>query len=112
MELEIFLIQIIYRFTEFYNINVELSELVDRDIVLNKIKQKDSNAYLALSDFIEGQLKLHKISTDEDLKQQSFTVWKGSLLIAKEEAYSSALWLYRFSRENGISLTGLIQEKV
>ncbi len=112
MELQLFLMQFVYRYATFYGIkDAELFTFENRERIFEKLKRIDSNAYLALRDFIEGQINLQTVKNDEQLKEQCLNIWKGGLLLAKEEAYGTAMWLHRFSRENGISLAGLLETK-
>lgn len=92
MELQLFLMQFVYRYAKFYGIkDAALLTFEDRGEIFEKLKRIDSTAYLALRDFIEGQIKLQAAKNDERLKEQSLIIWKGGLLIAKEEAYGTAL---------------------
>ncbi len=60
-----------------------------RSVLLDKLKEKNEDAYALANEFILSQIKLDRIKNDKEKQMKNSELWNSEMLLAQEEASTS-----------------------
>ena len=90
--------------------NAETFTFRKRKGLLDKLKEADEAAWLAINTLIESQLRVDRILADKEKEQKNFSVWSAELEKAKTHRAEAGSHLAGFFKDHKVSMEGLTLE--
>lgn len=102
------LMQYLYRFAEHYNIpQGELCSFKKRSDLLDKLKQKDAEAWGVMDALFNAFIKSDRITNDKEKYDKARLLWDAEHAAAEKEKVQAEMLLIRFCKKHAIPVGGL-----
>lgn len=102
------LMQYLFRFAEHYDIpNTGLVSFKKRADLLDKLKEKDENAFIVITALFDAFIKEDRIKNDKEKYDKARVLWDAEHAAAEKEKVDAELLLIKFCKANSIPVGGL-----
>ena len=102
------LMQYLYRFAEHYDIpNTDLISFKKRLDLLDKLKEKNNDAYLVIVALFDAFIKADRIQNDKEKYDKARVLWDAEHAAAEKEKVDAEMLLIKFCKANSITVGGL-----
>lgn len=102
------LMQYLYRFAEHYDIpNTDLISFKKRSDLLDRLKEKNNDAYLVIVALFDAFIKSDRIQNDKEKYDKARVLWDAEHAAAEKEKVDAELLLIKFCKANSITVGGL-----
>lgn len=106
------LMQYLYRFAEHYNIPAsEMVSFKKRSELLEKLSEKNKEAFVVISELFEAFIKADRIQNDKEKYNKARLLWDSEHANAEKEKVEAEMQLIAFCKSHAIAVGGL-SEKV
>jgi hypothetical protein len=106
------LMQYLYRFASHYEIqDASLITFKKRSDLLDKLKEKDNNAWVTMNSLFDAFIKSDRILNDKEKYDKARILWDGENTEALKEKVHAEIELVKFCKENDIALGNILTVK-
>lgn len=103
------LMQYLYRFAEHYNISdASQTSFKKRNELLEKLKQKDQDAWGLMDGLINAFIKSDRISNDKEKFDKARVLWDAEHAAAEHDKVHAEMLLVQFCKKNKIPVGGIL----
>lgn len=103
------LMQYLYRFANHYGIQeTSVISFKKRNELLEKLKEKDNNAWVTLNGLFDAFIKSDRIQNDKEKYDKARILWDGENTEALKEKVNAEVNVVKFCKENNIPMGGLV----
>jgi hypothetical protein len=106
------LMQYLYRFAEHYNIeSVAPVSFKKRNDLLEKLKDKDHDAWVIMDNLFNAFIKSDRINNDKEKWEKARILWETEHAAIEKEKVNAEMLLIQFCKKNGIQVGAVNAEK-
>lgn len=102
------LMQYLYRFADHYEIpEATLTSFKKRSDLMDKLKDKNSEAWLVMNDLFEAFIKFDRIESDKEKFDKARVLWQSEHAAAEKDKVNAEMHLIKFCKQQAIPVGGL-----
>lgn len=102
------LMQYLYRFAEHYEIATnDLISFKKRSDLLDKLKEKNSDAHVVITSLFDAFIKADRIENDKEKYDKARVLWDSEHAAAEKEKVDAEMRLIKFCKSNEITVGAL-----
>jgi hypothetical protein len=106
------LMQYLYRFAGHYKIPDATSiSFKKRSDLMDKLKEKDNNAWVIMNNLFEAFIKSDRIQNDKEKYDRARILWEDENTEALKEKVSAEMNLIKFCKDTGITTGGIMEKE-
>lgn len=106
------LMQYLYRFATHYNMpDPSLITFKKRNELLERLKEKDNNAWAVINSLFDAFVKSDRIQNDKEKYDKARVLWDSENTEALKEKVNAEVNLVKFCKDNDIALGGIAAQE-
>lgn len=106
------LMQYLYRFAKHYKIpDAAAVTFKKRSELLDKLKEKDNNAWVIINTLFDAFIKSDRIQNDKEKYDRARILWEDENTAAIKEKVNAEMSLVKFCKDNGITIGGIMEKE-